>query len=135
MTISTFKRTDLVYPELSFIIVGCAYEVFNELGPGHTEKIYQRALAAVFEEKKIIFKEQEYHPLKFKDKVIGRGFLDFSVDNKIIVELKKDETFTKTHIDQVVNYLKLSNYKLAILINFTPQGVKFKRLVNMNQEG
>jgi GxxExxY protein len=135
MTISTFKRTDLVYPELSFIIVGCAYEVFNELGPGHTEKIYQRALAAVFEEKKIIFKEQEYHPLKFKDKVIGRGFLDFSVDNKIIVELKKDQTFTKTHIDQVVNYLKLSNYKLAILINFTPQGVKFKRLVNMNQEG
>ena len=134
MTISTVKRTDLVYPELSFIIVGCAYEVFNELGPGHTEKIYQRALAAVFEEKKIVFKEQEYYPLKFKDKVIGRGFLDFAVDNKIIVELKKDETFTKTHIDQVVNYLKLSNYKLAILINFTPQGVKFKRLVNINQE-
>ena len=73
--------------------------------------------------------------MKFKDKVIGRGFLDFSVDNKIIVELKKDQTFTKTHIDQVVNYLKLSNYKLAILINFTAQGVKFKRLVNMNQEG
>jgi GxxExxY protein len=66
--------------------VGCAYEVFIELGPGHKEKIYQRALAAVFEEKKIIFKEQEYHPLKFKDKVIGRGFLDFSVDNKIIVQ-------------------------------------------------
>lgn len=134
MTISTVKRTDLVYPELSFIIVGCAYEVFNELGPGHTEKIYQRAMAALFEEKKITFKEQEYYPLKFKDKVIGRGFLDFAVDNKIIVELKKDETFTKTHIDQVVNYLKLSNYKLAILINFTPQGVKFKRLVNINQE-
>lgn len=134
MTISMIKRTDLVYPELSFIIVGCAYEVFNELGPGHTEKIYQRALAAVFEEKKIVFKEQEYYPLKFKDKVIGRGFLDFAVDNKIIVELKKDETFTKTHIDQLVNYLKLSNYKLAILINFTPQGVKFKRLVNINQE-
>lgn len=134
MTISTLKRTDLVYPELSFIIVGCAYEVFNELGPGHTEKNYQRALATVFEEKKLIFKEQEYYPLKFKNRVIGRGFLDFSVDNKIIVELKKDETFTKTHIDQVLNYLKLSNYKLALLINFTPQGVKFKRIVNINQE-
>ncbi|MCX6294861.1 MAG: hypothetical protein NTX97_02140 [Bacteroidetes bacterium] len=52
MTISMLKRTDLVYPELSFILVGCAYEVFNELGPGHTEKIYQRALAAIFVEKK-----------------------------------------------------------------------------------
>ncbi len=66
MTISTLKRTDLVYPELSFIIVGCAYEVFNELGPGHTEKNYQRALAVVYEGKKIKFKEQMYYPLKFK---------------------------------------------------------------------
>ena len=134
MTISTLKRTDLVYPELSFIIVGCAYEVFNELGPGHTEKNYQRALAVVFEEKKLIFKEQEYYALRFKDRIIGRSFLDFSVDNKIIVELKKDDTFSKTHIDQVLNYLKLSNYKLAILINFTKQGVKFKRIVNINQD-
>ena len=134
MTISTLKRTDLVYPELSFVIVGCAYEVFNELGPGHTEKNYQRALAVVFEEKKIIFKEQEYYPLRFKDRIIGRGFLDFLIDNKIIVELKKDETFSKIHIDQVLNYLKLSNLKLAILINFTKQGVKFKRIININQD-
>ncbi len=53
MTISTVKRNDLVYPELSFIIVGCAYTVFNELGPGHTEKNYQKALSVVFEEKKV----------------------------------------------------------------------------------
>ncbi len=46
------QRKDLIYPELSFQIVGCAYEVFNELGPVHTEKNYQKAFAVVFEEKK-----------------------------------------------------------------------------------
>ncbi len=134
MTISTLKRNDLVYPELSFIIAGCAYAVFNELGPGHTEKNYQRALALVFEEKKVKNKEQVYYPLKFRDRVIGRGFLDFLIDDKIIVELKKDEFFSKTHVDQVLNYLKLSNLELAILINFAKQGVKFKRIINIKQD-
>ena len=128
------QRKDLVFPELSFKIVGCAYDVFNELGPGHTEKNYQRAFAVVFEEKKIKFQEQVYYPLKFKDRLIGRGFLDFLIEDEVIVEIKKDETFTKIHIDQVLNYLKLSNLKLAILLNFTKQGVKFKRIVNINQD-
>ena len=126
-------RKDLIYPELSFQIVGCAYEVFNELGPGHTEKNYQRAFAVVFEDKKMKFQEQVYYALKFKDRIIGKSFLDFLVEDKIIVEIKKDETFTKTHIDQVLNYLKISKLELAILLNFTPQGVKFKRIVNINQ--
>lgn len=126
-------RDDLVFPELSFKIVGCAYEVFNELGPGHTEKNYQKAMAVMFEERKVSYKEQVYYPLRFKDRIIGKGFLDFLIEEQVILELKKDQTFTKTHIDQVLNYLKLSNLKLAILLNFTPQGVKFKRIVNINQ--
>ena len=131
---NVLQRNDLLFPELSFKIVGCAYEVFNELGPGHTEKNYQKAFTVIFEERKIQFKEQVYYPLKFKDRIIGRGFLDFLVEESIIVELKKDETFSKTHIDQVLNYLKLSNLKLAILLNFTKQGVKFKRIVNINNQ-
>ncbi|MBN8695689.1 MAG: GxxExxY protein [Bacteroidetes bacterium] len=65
--------------------------------------------------------------------MIGRGFLDFLVEDKIIVELKKDENFTKTSIDQVLNYLKTTDLKLAILINFTKQGVKFKRIINISE--
>ncbi|MBL7890413.1 MAG: GxxExxY protein [Bacteroidia bacterium] len=133
MTFSKVKRDDLLFPDLSFQIVGCAFEVFNELGPGHSEKNYQNALAYIFKLRNIQFKEQVYYPLKFKEKVIGRGFLDFSVEDKIIVELKKDENFTKTSIDQVLNYLKTTDLKLAILINFTKQGVKFKRIINISE--
>ena len=129
----SLKRDDLVFPELSYEIIGCAYEVFDELGPGHLEKIYQRAFAISFNRKEIKYSEQVYYSLKFKGEVVGKGILDFCIDEKIIVELKKDVSFSKTHIEQVLNYLKLSHLKLAILINFTKEGVKFKRIVNINQ--
>ncbi|MFH0865292.1 MAG: GxxExxY protein [Bacteroidota bacterium] len=126
------RRNDLAYPELSYEIVGCAYEVWDELGPGHSEKIYQKSYAIVLRTKNKKFQEQVYYSLKFRDEIVGKGFLDFLIDDKIIVELKKDGHFSKTNIEQVLNYLKLSNLKLAILINFTKEGVKFKRIVNVN---
>lgn len=127
------KRNDLVYPELSYEIVGCAYEVFDELGPGHAEKVYQKAFSVSLKNKNYVFKEQVYYSLKFKNEIVGKSFFDFLIDEKIIVELKKDGHFSKTHIEQVLNYLKVSNLKLTILINFTKEGIKFKRIVNINQ--
>lgn len=58
-------RSDLLYPELSYKLVGLAYEVFNALGPGHSERVYQRAYAALLTENNLPFKEQAYFPLKF----------------------------------------------------------------------
>lgn len=123
---------DLVYPELSYKIVGCAFEVFNELGYGHPEKYYQAALAVALKNKNISYREQAYFPLKFQGEIIGKGFSDFLVEEKVIIELKKNAQFSKTNIDQVNKYLKSSGMKLAILINFTPNGAIFKRLVNLN---
>ena len=127
------RRKDLVYPELSYEIVGWAFEVFDELGPGHSEKSYQRALAIALRAKDLQFKEQVYYKLKFRDEIVGRGYLDFLVDEKVILELKKDVNFSKTHMEQVLNYIKLSKLKLGILLNFTKEGVKFKRIVNIDQ--
>lgn len=127
------RRNDLVYPELSYEIIGCAYEVFDELGPGHAEKVYQKAFAIALYRKNIRYKEQVYYALKFKGEIVGKGFLDFEVDNKIIVELKKDGFFSKTHLEQVLDYLKKSGLKLGLLINFTKEGIKYKRIVNISQ--
>ena len=126
-------RKDLVYPELSYEIVGCAFEVFDALGPGHSEKTYQKAMAVAFRKRNIPFKEQVYYALKFMDEIIGKRFLDFEVDSKIIVELKKGDYFSKTYLEQVLDYLKKSQLKLAILINFSQEGVKYKRILNINQ--
>jgi GxxExxY protein len=126
------KRQDLVYPELSYKIKGCAYEVFNELGFGHAEKFYQRALAVQFRKEGITFKEQVYTPLKFKGEIIGKQFFDFLVEDKIIVELKKNNNFSKGNIDQVKQYLQTSKLQLALLINFSSNGVVSKRIVNVH---
>jgi len=122
----TLKRTDLLYPELSYKIIGCAFDVYNALGSGHHEKYYQRALAESFSGQGLNFAQQVNFPLKYKEKIIGRNFLDFLVENKIVVEIKKGEHFSKTYIDQVMEYLKLSNLKLAILINFSVQELFLK---------
>lgn len=124
-------REDLVYPELSFKIVGCAFEVYNKLGFGHAEKYYQKALAIELRDKKIPFKEQVYFPLKYNDEIIGKGYCDFVVEEKVIIELKKSDRFSKANIEQVNQYLKTSGLKLAILVNYTSAGAIFKRLVNL----
>ncbi|MCX6720485.1 MAG: GxxExxY protein [Candidatus Staskawiczbacteria bacterium] len=125
------NRKDILYPKLSYDVIGCAFDVYNEIGPGYHEKYYQRAMAEALKNKKIIFSEQVYTPLKYSGAVIGKQYLDFLIDGIIVVELKKGNVFSKRHIDQVVNYLKTKNLQLALLINFTNNGVVSKRIVNV----
>lgn len=126
------RRDDILYPELSYKIIGCAFNVYNALGSGHSEKYYQRAFCEAFSEQSLSFCQQASFPLNYKRKTIGRIFLDFLVEGKIIVEIKKGSRFSKIHIDQIMEYLNLSNLKLAILINFGPEGVTFKRVINFS---
>lgn len=125
-------KDDLILPELSYSIVGCAFEVAKKLGGGHKELIYQRALSEVLKSKNIAFREQVAYPVGFNGKTIGRNFFDFLVEGQVIVELKRSMQFSKAHMDQVSNYLKVSGLRLALLIHFGAEGASFKRLVNIN---
>ena len=125
------KRNDLIYPELSYKIIGCAFEVYNSLGFGHSEKFYQKAMAIAFKNAGLLFKEQVYTPLKFQGELVGKLYLDFLVEDKVIVELKKNNHYAKSNIDQVNEYLKTSKIQLALLINFTSTNVNYKRLLNI----
>ncbi len=122
----------LIYPELSYQIVGVLFEVYNQIGPGFSEKYYQRAIAAELKRVGLNFKEQFYAPLKFKKENIGHQFLDFLIKNKIILEIKKNERFSRRNIEQVLDYLKTNELKLAILANFGSKELKFKRIINFN---
>ncbi|HUX35670.1 MAG TPA: GxxExxY protein [Candidatus Paceibacterota bacterium] len=129
---SKLKRNDIIFPDVSYKIIGCAFDVYNNLGSGHIEKYYQRALSKAFQDKGVKHFEQVYYPLYYHGTLIGKNFLDFVVEDKIVVEIKKNERYSKSNIDQVLNYLKMTNMKLAILINFGNNEVKFKRIVNIN---
>jgi GxxExxY protein len=121
---------DLIYPELSYKIVGCAYTVFNTLGGGHREAIYQKALGIEFINCGILFKGQQYYDLKYCGKPVGKGYFDFCVEEKIIVELKAKGQFTRANYDQMFKYLQESGLKLGLLIRFGEEQVFSRRVVN-----
>lgn len=113
------KRNDLIYPELSYKLIGAAFNIFNNTGYGMNEKFYQKAFAKELESNGVDFDKEKLVKINYQNKEIGKYFLDFVVDNKIIVELKVRPRFGYVHIKQVMDYLKTTGHKLAILIYFT----------------
>ena len=128
------KRVDLEHKDLSYELVGILFEVYNELGYGYKEIYYERAIKHFLDEKKIPYKEQAPFILSFHGKIIGRYYLDFLIDGKVVLEIKKGNYFSKRNIEQINEYLKKTGMSLAILANFTPSGVKFKRIVNIKKD-
>lgn len=126
------NHSKLVHSELSFKIIGCLYEVSNELGGGYQEKYYQRGVAAIFTKHNLHFAEQVYVPLSVADVKIGAYYLDFLVENLVVVEIKKGNYFSHTNIQQVNSYLKSTGLQLGLLVNFTDRGVRIKRIVNIH---
>ncbi len=126
------KRNDLVYPELSYKILGVLFDVWTEIGEGHKEVFYQKAVAEGLRIKNLEYKEQLPAKVFYKDKPIGIYYFDFLVEDKIVLELKVREFFSKKDITQVYAYLKSKNLKLGLLAHFTKNGVKFKRVVNID---
>ena len=120
----------IIYPELSYKILGASFSVFNEIGYGMNEKYYQRVFAKTLENENISFKKEQMVNLMYDGESIGKYFLDFVVDDKIVVELKVRPKLGYIHIRQVMSYLKVTGYKLAILIYFTRDGIKHRRILN-----
>ena len=125
------KKEDLLHPELSFQVVGVLFEVSNTLGYGYLEKYYQKAIAALLKKSNINFKEQVKIEVIIGDEIIAEGRADFIIDEKIILEIKKGDSFRKDNIDQLHSYLKMTGMELGILANFTSKGLLYKRIVNI----
>lgn len=123
---------NIIFPELSYKIIGSAFKVFNVLGWGFSEKHYQRALSKEFSDLGIIFKREVFIPLEYSDSKIGRYFADFIIENKILIELKVVSKLGYAHVNQVLSYLRSSSIKLGILIYFTKDGIKYRRVLNPN---
>ena len=125
------KRKDLIYPDLSYTIIGILYEVYNKLGYGYKERYYQKAIAKEFKVCGLLFQEQVPAAIRYKDEIIGKLFLDFLIENKIVLEIKKTDRFSKSEISQITGYLKATSKKLEIIAHFTKDGIKFKRILNI----
>ncbi len=121
----------LIHPELSYKTMGIIFKVYNDLGYGYQEKYYQRAAALEFDKEKIRYIREKEVKLKYNDKNIGKYFLDFIVNDRIVLELKIANYFHSRDIKQILGYLKATGLQLGILIIFTSKGIKYKRIINI----
>jgi GxxExxY protein len=124
-------RNDLVHKELAYKVMGVVMNVYNTLGYGHLEKVYQKALAIALAKAGFTVVEQLYAPVIFEDTVIGKGYLDFLINDVLVLEIKKGDYFAKAHIGQVHEYLVSKNLELGLLVYFAPRTVHWKRIVNL----
>lgn len=123
--------TELLYKEEVYQIIGAAMEVYNQLGNGFLEGVYQDALAIELTMRNIPFKEQVPLEICYKGQPIRHHYTpDMLLFDKIIVELKAISTLGRVEEAQLLNYLKATGMRLGILINFGSAGkIEWKRII------
>jgi GxxExxY protein len=123
------KTNDILYKELSYIIVGAAFTVHRALGCGFPEHCYHSALAVEFTRLAIPFTDQESFDVYYDSVHCGALRTDLIIDKKIILELKSAESITSSHVAQLFSYLRATHIKVGYVLNFGSKSLQFKRLI------
>src|SRR3990167_9315482 len=112
------ENRDLLYPELSYEITGAVFAVWKNLGSGYKESVYQKALEQELGNRGVLFIPQANIPIIYEGKRIGVYVPDFVIDGKVILEIKHLPRITFKEKKQIWHYLKGTDYKLLLLVNF-----------------
>lgn len=120
------SREDMRIDELTKRVIGCAFQVHNELGSGFLEKVYENALAIALRDTGLTVEQQRAIPVSFRGHIVGDFLADIVVEDCLIVELKAVRTLAQEHEVQLVNYLSATGIDNGLLMNFGPS-VEVKR--------
>ncbi|HRV91920.1 MAG TPA: GxxExxY protein [Anaerolineae bacterium] len=123
----------MIENKLSNTVIGCAIKIHKVLGPGLLESAYHECLYYELAKTGLKVEKEKPLPLIYEEVKLECGYrLDLLVDNKLVVEIKSVDTLLPVHLAQVLTYLKLSQCKLGLLINFNVSLLKngIKRVIN-----
>ena len=123
----------MLYSDLTRAIIGCAFEVQNELGSGFLESVYEKAMLVALSEAGIPVKSQTPINVNFRGQQVGDFYADLLVSDKVIVELKAVERLTPQHKAQVINYLNATGIPVGLLINFGNPKVEVQHFTRSKQ--
>ena len=123
------------HSELTQAIIGAYYDVYNALGYGFLEKVYENALAIKLSQLEFDVQQQEPIHVHFAGHVVGAYYADLIVDNLVIVELKAVKTLGKEHEAQLMNYLKATKYEVGLLFNFGTEPRFVRKILDNNRKG
>jgi len=114
-------NTDYKYKELTEKIIKIFYKVYNNLGYGFLEKVYENAMMLDFKKENIQADSQYAIKVFYEDEIVGEYFADILVDGKVIVEIKAVRNLTLENEAQLLNYLKATDKEVGLLLNFGPK--------------
>lgn len=115
---------------LSTKLIGHGIRIHKTPGPGFIEKIYSKAFAYELEKDKIKFIREKPIRIKYEGLLLGEHRLDFLIEDEIILELKAVYEINNFHIAQILSYLKATNKKLGLILNFSRSKLEIKRVVH-----
>ncbi|MBS3946157.1 MAG: GxxExxY protein [Melioribacter sp.] len=122
--------SELIYKEEAFQIIGICMDVHRELGGGFLEIVYKDALEYKFRNKGIYYEREKQFDIKYKEIILPhKYYADFTVFDKIILEVKAVDGIPDEFIKQTINYLAVSNYRLGLIVNFSRDKLLYKRVV------
>ena len=116
------------HAELTEAIIGCFYEVYNELGFGFIESVYENSLCLALRSRDLIVHQQIAIPVYFRGRKVGDFDADLMVNKVVLLELKTARDIDSSHIGQLMNYLKATEIEVGLVLNFGPKA-QFKRIV------
>lgn len=119
----------LIHAELTDKIIKACYKVYNTLGTGFLEKVYENALKIELERQGLAVEQQYPITVWYEGKEVGVYFADLLVENKVILELKAGEVLAKIHEVQLLNYLRATQREVGLLVNFGPT-IEIRRKVS-----
>ena len=125
------KKMELLHRALTSAILDAFYTVYNELGYGFLEKVYETALRIELQSRGFRVSQQHPIPVYYDGQVIGEYFADLILDDEVIIELKAVDRLSEQHEAQLLNYLKATPIEVGLVLNFGPQA-KFIRKVFSN---
>ncbi len=123
----------MIHQELSNKVIRAFYNVYNFLGYGFLEKVYENALMFELKSLNLNAEQQKRIQVHYKEIIAGDYFADLLVENSIIIELKAAENICEEHIAQLTNYLKATDIELGLLFNFGKKP-EFKRIIFTNDK-
>jgi GxxExxY protein len=128
------EQQNFKHSELTEKIINIFYKVYNRLGYGFLEKVYENALMIEFRKQSIPAVSQSPVKVLYEGSIIGEYFADILVDNKVIVEIKATKYLVKENEAQLLNYLKATDSEVGLLLNFGPKPeIKRKAFDNTNK--
>lgn len=124
------EPTKVIYPELSYRIVGLLFHIHSQLGNRFHEKYYQRAVEEALKKECIPYQREVSAPLQYDGRFIGKYILDFLIDGKIILETKAVPRLSPPDFRQITAYLRANNLRLGLLINFRGERLSVHRILH-----